>query len=291
MTPVFKMRSRFSFAVPAALARAAAALREIDKAPQQILIEAKILEITLDQNENFGVDWTRVFNADGPDVAAATGFATRIGPRFYLNLVNKNIDAYLSALSNKGRVHTLATPRLLALEDQEASTNVGDQLGYRLTTTINNVTSESIQFLDTGVILRVTPSIDADGRIMLKVRPEVSSGTVSAGIPSKKTTEVNTQLVADDGQPVLIGGLIKRSKTYRRQGIPLLSDIPVIGAAFSSTDDGGSATETIVVITPRIVPAGGAAIDGVTERTLQQAEQAMQVRSEVLDRKLERIAD
>lgn len=276
---------------PAGLARAAAALREIDKAPQQILIEAKILEITLDQNENFGVDWTRVFNADGPDVAAATGFATRVGPRFYLNLVNKNIDAYLSALSNKGRVHTLATPRLLALEDQEASTNVGDQLGYRLTTTINNVTSESIQFLDTGVILRVTPSIDADGRIMLKVRPEVSSGTVSAGIPSKKTTEVNTQLVANDGQPVLIGGLIKRSKTYRRQGIPLLSDIPVIGAAFSSTDDGGSATETIVVITPRIVPAGGAAIDGVTERTLEQAEQAMQVRSDALDRKLERIAD
>jgi len=274
-------------ATAAGLERAALVLREIDRAPQQILIEAKILEITLDQNENFGVDWSRVFSGDGPDTVGATGFATRAGPRFFLNLVNGNIEAYLSALSNKGRVHTLATPRLLALEDQEASTNVGDQLGYRLTTTINNVTSESIEFLDTGVILRVTPSVDADGRIMMKIRPEVSSGSVSAGIPSKKTTEVNTQLVASDGQPVLIGGLIKRSRTYRRLGIPLLSDIPVIGGAFGSTDDGGAATETIVVITPRIVPASGPAIDGVTERTLQQAEQTMRTRGDVLDRKLD----
>lgn len=273
----------------AGLQRAASVLREIDRAPQQILIEAKILEITLDQTENFGVDWSRVFS-EGPDMFGATGFATRVGPRFYLNVVNKNIEAYLSALSNKGRVHTLATPRLLALEDQEATTNVGDQLGYRLTTTINNVTSESIQFLDTGVILRVTPSVDADGRILLKVRPEVSSGSVSAGVPSKKTTEVNTQLVANDGQPVLIGGLIKRSANYRRLGVPLLSDIPVIGGIFASTDDGGSATETIVVITPRIVPAGGVAIDDRTERTLHEAEQAMRTRNEVLDRKLDSIA-
>ena len=274
-------------ATAAGLERAALVLREIDRAPQQILIEAKILEITLDQNENFGVDWSRVFSGDGPDTVGASGFATRAGPRFFLNLVNGNIEAYLSALSNKGRVHTLATPRLLALEDQEASTNVGDQLGYRLTTTINNVTSESIEFLDTGVILRVTPSVDADGRIMMKIRPEVSSGSVSAGIPSKKTTEVNTQLVASDGQPVLIGGLIKRSRTYRRLGIPFLSDIPVIGGAFGSTDDGGAATETIVVITPRIVPSSGPAIDGVTERTLQQAEQTMRTRGDMLDRKLD----
>ncbi|QBE65453.1 type II secretion system protein GspD [Pseudoduganella lutea] len=274
----------------AGIERATRALRAIDVAPQQILIEAKILEITLDQAENFGIDWSRVFNSNGPDMVGTTGFATRGGPLFYLGVINNNIEVYLSALSNKGRVHTLATPRLLALEDQEATTNVGDQLGYRLTTTINNVTSESIQFLDTGVILRVTPSVDADGRIVMKVRPEVSSGTVSAGIPSKKTTEVNTQLVANDGQAVLIGGLIKSSRTYRRQGVPFLADLPVVGKAFSSTDDGGLTTETIVVITPRIVPPGGIAIDDASERKLQQAERNLDVRSDALDRKLERIA-
>ncbi|TWI69762.1 type II/III secretion system protein [Pseudoduganella lurida] len=273
----------------AGIARATQALRAIDLAPQQILIEAKILEITLDQTENFGVDWSRVFNGNGPDTVGATGFATRAGPRFFLNVINNNVEAYLSALSNKGRVHTLATPRLLALEDQEATTNVGDQLGYRVTTTINNVSTESIQFLDTGVILRVTPSVDADGRIMLKVRPEVSSGSVSSGIPSKKTTEVNTQLVADNGQPVLIGGLIKSSRNYRRQGIPLLVDLPVVGKAFGATDDGGSLTETIVVITPRIVPAGGT-IDAVSERKLHLVEGGLESNTKALDHKLERLA-
>jgi type II secretory pathway component GspD/PulD (secretin) len=274
----------------AGLARAASVLREIDRPPRQILIEAKILEITLDQNENFGVDWSRIVNANGPDTVGTTGFTTNVGPRFFMNLVNNNIEAHLTALSNKGRVHTLATPRLLALEDQEASTNVGDQLGYRLTTTINNVTTESIQFLDTGVILRVTPSIDVDGRIMMKVRPEVSSGSVSAGIPSKKTTEVSTQLVARDGQPVLIGGLIKSSRNYRRQGIPLLSDIPLLGRAFSSTEDGGATTETIVLITPRIVSAEGPEVDPASAARVEQAEQVFRLRSDVLDQKLDRIA-
>jgi type II secretory pathway component GspD/PulD (secretin) len=273
----------------AGLARAARVLREIDSPPKQILIEAKILEITLDRSDVFGVDWSRVFNGNGPDTVGTTGLTTSVGPRFFLNVVNNNIEAHLTALTNKGRVHTLATPRLLALEDQEASTNVGDQLGYRLTTTINNVTTESIQFLDTGVILRVTPSIDADGRIMMKVRPEVSSGSVSGGIPSKKTTEVNTQLIAHDGQPVLIGGLIKSSSTYRRQGIPLLSDIPLLGRAFSSTDDGGATTETIVLITPRIVSADGPVVDGVSEKKLEDAEKVLKLRGDVLDQKIERI--
>ncbi|WBS01075.1 hypothetical protein OU994_22590 [Pseudoduganella sp. SL102] len=290
VTVLEQTRSVVIESTDAGIARARQALRAIDVAPQQILIEAKILEITLDQSENFGIDWAHVFNANGPDIVGATGFATRAGPRFHLGLVNNSIEVYLSALSNKGRVHTLATPRLLALEDQEATTNVGDRLGYRLTTTINNVTSESIEFLDTGVILRVTPSVDAEGRILLKVRPEVSSGSISAGIPSKKTTEVNTQLVANDGQAVLIGGLIKNSRTYRRQGLPFLSDLPVVGKAFSSTDDGGMTTETIVVITPRIVPAGGIAIDDASVRKLHQAEHGMEQRAGTLDRKLERIA-
>jgi type II secretory pathway component GspD/PulD (secretin) len=139
------------------------------------------------------------------------------------------------------------------------------------------------------VILRVTPSIDADGRILMKVRPEVSSGTVSGGIPSKKTTEVNTQLIAHDGQPVLIGGLIKSSSNYRRQGIPLLSDVPLLGRVFSNTDDGGSTTETIVLITPRIVAADGPVLDAVSEKKVEEAERALKVRGDVLDQKIERI--
>jgi type II secretory pathway component GspD/PulD (secretin) len=238
---------------PEGMGRIVALLREVDVQPRQIMIEAKILEITLDDNENFGIDWTRIFSADGVNTIGTTGLAQRGVAGLVFNYVNKNVDVYLSALSNKGRVRTLATPKLLALENQEATTNIGDKLGYRLTTTINNVTSESIQFLETGVILRVTPSVDSDGKIVLRVRPEVSSGSVQAGIPSKKTTEVSTQMVAEDGQPILIAGLIKTSEGKRRIGIPLLGDVPGIGKLFSNNETTGSSTETIVMITPRIV--------------------------------------
>jgi len=239
---------------PEGLKRIAALLREIDTQPQQIMIEAKILEITLDENENFGIEWNKVFSGDGVNRIGTSRLVERTTPGLVFNFVNRNVDVFLNALNNKGRVRTLATPKLLTLENQEATTNIGDKLGYRVTTTINNVTSETIEFLETGVILRVTPSVDADGRIALRVRPEVSSGTLLGGIPSKKTTEVNTQLVAENGQSILIGGLIKATAGQRRIGVPLLGDVPVVGKLFSNNEMTGNSTETIVLITPRIVP-------------------------------------
>lgn len=257
------------------IVRAEALLREIDVRPKQIMIEAKILEITLDDNQNFGIDWKKILSADGVNGVGTQGLAQHGQQGLFFNLVNHNIEAFLSALSNKGRVRTLATPKLLALENQEATTNIGDKLGYRLTTTINNVTSESVQFLETGVILRVTPSVDAEGKIVMRVRPEVSSGSVLAGIPSKKTTEVNTQLVAEDGQAILIGGLIKTSSGARRTGVPLLGDLPVVGRLFASDERIGSSTETIVLITPHIVPAGGGPNDAEMADVVERAEQEL----------------
>ncbi|UVW28737.1 type II secretion system protein GspD [Massilia sp. H6] len=261
---------------PAGVRRIEQLLREIDSQPQQVMIEAKILEITLDDNEQFGIDWTKVFSANGTNRIGVGGLAQRTGSGLFFNYVNRNVDIYLNALSTKGRVRTLATPKLMTLENQEASTNIGDKLGFRLTTTINNVTSESIQFLETGVILRVTPSVDNQGRISLRIRPEVSSGSVLGGIPSKKTTEVTTQLVAEDGQSILIAGLIKTSAGQRRLGVPILADVPVIGKLFSNNEDTGSSTETIVLITPRIVPTRAAGPDAQVVERVNQAEYELQ---------------
>lgn len=256
---------------PDGMKRIVALLREIDTQPQQIMIEAKILEITLDENENFGIEWNKIFSADGVNRVGTSRLVERTTPGLVFNYVNRNVDVFLNALNNKGRVRTLATPKLLTLENQEASTNIGDKLGYRVTTTINNVTSETIEFLETGVILRVTPSVDADGRIALRVRPEVSSGTLLGGIPSKKTTEVNTQLVAENGQSILIGGLIKATSGQRRVGVPLLGDVPVVGKLFSNNEHTGTSTETIVLITPRIVPTRPA---GEDVREIERVERA-----------------
>lgn len=242
---------------PENVARMAGVIRELDRPPAQILIEAKILEITLDDTQQFGVDWSHVFGTGNRSAVGTQGLAARNLPGLFFNLVNDNVRVYLNALSSKGKVNTLATPKLLTVENQEAVTNIGDKIGYKVTTTINNVSTESVQFLETGTILRVLPSVDADGRITMKIRPEVSSGSISAGIPSKKTTEVTTQFIAEDGQSILIGGLIKNSGVYRRTGVPVISNIPGIGGLFSATENAGVSTETIVIITPKIMRGFG----------------------------------
>ena len=102
-----------------------------------------------------------------------------------------------------GRVRTLSTPKLLALEHEEAEVIIGDRIGYRVTTTINQVTTESIEFLESGIILNVQPYVDRNGRIMMDIHPEVSTGTITNdGMPNQTTTEVTTQLLADDGQTI-----------------------------------------------------------------------------------------
>jgi type II secretory pathway component GspD/PulD (secretin) len=265
-------------------------LAEIDVQPQQILIEAKILEITLDDSESFGINWNKVFSSGGTtgSIGTAALAAPVVGPRFFFSLVNTNLEVFLAALSSKGRVRTLSTPKLLALENQEASTVIGDQTGYRVTTTINQVTTESIQFLESGVILRVTPSVDERGRIMMKIHPEVSTASISDGIPSKKSTEVTTQLLAEDGQAVFIGGLIKTTAEQRRTGVPLLGDIPVLGNLFVRSEDKiGPNAETVVMITPHIVRQEE--INHIERAKVEAMENLLLQRSDRLENKLERV--
>jgi len=239
---------------PEFLERIARLLPEIDAMPTQVFIEGKILEVTLSDNEAFGVDWKQLLTVNGEQGA----FGTRLlsdptSAGLFVNLVTPHLQLALDTLRSTGRVRTLSTPRLLALENQEASVIVGDRQGFRVTTTVNQVTTESIEFLESGVILKVTPSVDKTGRIMMAIHPEVSTGTIKDGIPAQTTTEVTTQLVAEDGQTVFIGGLIKNTRNKNRRGVPGLSRIPVLGRLFSRTEDISVKTETVVMITPHVV--------------------------------------
>ncbi len=239
---------------PEFITRIEGLLREVDAAPKQVLIEAKILEITLNDTESFGIDWSRVMSSDGTERFGTVGLAERPATTgFFFQGVSRNIELFLSALSSKGRVRTLSAPKLLALENQEATVKIGDNIGYKLTTTINQVTSESVQFLETGIILRVTPAVNEQGQVLLKIHPEVSTGTLLAGIPSKRTTEVTSELIANDGQAVFVGGLIKRSLGSNRDGVPILGDLPGIGLLFSRVGESVTMTETIVLITPHVI--------------------------------------
>jgi len=237
-------------------------LEEVDGQPRQILIEAKILEITLKDEETFGIDW-QATRGDG--TFGTNSFANRDSQGLFFNRLGTNINAYLSALSESGRVRTLSTPRLLVLEDQEAEVIVGDKIGYSVVTTTGNTTTESVEFLESGTILRVKANVDGQERIMLEVHPEVSTGELVGGLPIQKTTEVTTNLLAESGEEIFIGGLLRRSKTDNQYGVPGLSKVPVVGALFRKTEDFGTRTETIVIMKPRIVEHTRAEIEPLAD--------------------------
>lgn len=238
---------------PEFIRRVESLLKAVDKRPRQVMIEAKILEVTLNDDENFGIDWSDLFSGQGGTGEYGTqGFTA--GPDaagFFFNMVTPNVSVALNALRDEGRLRTLSTPKLVALENQEASVVIGDRRGYQVTTTINQVTTESIEFLESGVILRVNVQIDEDERILMSVHPEVSTGTVDAnGIPSQTTTEVTTNLLIPSGETVFIGGLIKKSEVDRRQSVPGLNRVPVVRRLFTGTKNTQITTETVVLITP-----------------------------------------
>ncbi len=240
--------------LPSFIGRIETILEEIDQEPKQIFIEAKILEVTLRDSESFGLDWSKLFTSDGGTGAVGTrGLSNPLSPGLFFDLVTPNVEVALDTLFTRGRLRTLSTPKLLALENQEAEVVIGDRLGFRVTTTINQITSETIEFLESGVILRVLPSVDGQGRIMLTIHPEVSTGRVEDGIPNQVTTEVTTQMLVENGQTVFIGGLIRRSLDQNREGVPVLGDIPLVGRVFSNKSDSSLNTETVVMITPHIV--------------------------------------
>lgn len=273
--------------MPANITRIERLLREVDRQPQQILIEAKILEITLDDTESFGLDWKRVFSeGSGSGEFGGQGLGSSGSPGFFFSFVHPKVELYLNALKGRGRVRTLSTPKLLALENEEASVIIGDRIGYKVTTTINQVTTESIEFLESGVILKVRPSVDNHEKVMLNIHPEVSTGNITSGIPSQTTTEVTTQLLVPNGQTVFIGGLMKNRQSESRDGVPLLSDIPGVGRLFANSEQISINTETIVLITPYIVDTTVSNITPVETLKVERAEIELTKKSEKIEKEI-----
>ncbi len=248
---------------PQFLNRIGRLLKAIDRQPRQILIEAKILEVGLRDGESYGLDWAKLFNYDGGEGSIGVrGLSNPGSPGLFFDLVTPNVEIFLDSLRARDRLRTLSTPKLLALEDKEAETIIGDRLGYNVTTTIDNVTTTSVEFLETGVILKVRPSVDGQGRVLLEIHPEVSTGTVSDdGIPSQKTTEVTTTMLVESGKTVFIGGLISQTTQESREGVPVLGDIPLIGLAFSNRAINSINSELVVLITPHIIDREAGAMD------------------------------
>jgi len=245
-----------------------------DTPPKQVMIEAKILEVTLTEDMSLGINWEKILGdvrigtgglsaAVMPSAAAAASAAAispipATGSGIFGNIITgagsrQQFAAAVDALQTKTRVNTLSTPKILAIHGEEARVQVGGQQGYRVTTVSDGIATEGISFIDTGTILQITPFIKDDDNILLNVKPSIKSATIEGGIPVVNTTDVSTWLLAKNGETVFIGGLIRDTKSRTREMIPCLGSIPLIGVLFARVFYGIGKSELVVLITPQIL--------------------------------------
>jgi len=241
-----------------------------DRMPKQVMIEARILEVTLTDDMSLGVNWEKILG----DVRIGTGglgTATMPTPEgvspvpstgagVFANIItgagsSQQFTAALDALQTKTRVETLSTPKILAIHGKEASVQVGGKQGYRVTTVKDGVPLEDIEFIDTGTMLKITPYINDEGNVLLNVMPNIASARIEGGIPVVNTTTVSTWLLAKNRETAFIGGLIRDTKTRTRQMIPCLGSIPLLGSLFGRTVQGTGKSELVILITPYIFDA------------------------------------
>jgi type IV pilus assembly protein PilQ len=245
---------------PQRLEQIAVLVQAADQRPRQVMIEARILEVTLTDDMALGVNWTEVLN-EGKLSTRLTqdGFANNASgarPGFFATLRRGDLRALFEALETKTRVRALANPKVLGLDNRTAEIIIGGRLGYFVTTSTSSATLQSVQFIEVGTQLKLTPHIADDGSVLMDVHPEVSDGEVVNGLPRENTTEATTTVLVPAGETLFLGGLIRDKVTRTRSGVPILGRIPVLGWLFGRTSDVHEKSEIVVLVTPVVADAG-----------------------------------
>ncbi|MCG8450700.1 MAG: type II and III secretion system protein [Pirellulales bacterium] len=243
---------------PAHLAQIAEYICQVDQPPRQVLIEAHILQIDLDEECRNGFDYEQITSFRGNRIRFfSEGLANAAAPTAsFLEVDGAGLNSLLELLQTTTDAKTLASPRVLAVSGQEARIQIGDQLGYRITTTTQTSSLESVEFLDVGVVLTVTPRITRDGRVLMRIKPEVSNGQIdpNTGLPAEETTEVETDILLNSGQGMVIGGLIQETDSIIQSKVPWLGDLPYLGLLFQRRTQAKVRSEIVVTLLPHVQP-------------------------------------
>jgi len=249
------------------------AIERLDEEPLQVLIEAQVLIVDLSDELQYGVAWFLSNSQPGEDgfpglpegnfVDSSAGNNIRFGAGTnFLGAIADNVgddfvSATINALEAISDVRTISAPSLMVRNNSEARINVGTQVPIQSTsfTGGSDTTFGSTQFLNTGVILSVTPRVNPGGLVYMTVSQEVSSPGErnQQGNPAINTRTIDTEVAVQSGQTIVLGGLIQEDTTDSRDGVPFLQRIPGLGALFRSTTKSLTRSETLVLITPTVV--------------------------------------
>jgi len=237
-------------------------IKELDVILPQVLIEVKIIEVTLDDNTKFGIEWMweHATNIKGEsyDQNGKTSFGLTdelYGLKYAI--LGQTIEGLLMALEKNTKVNILSTPKILTLDNHEAVINISQEVPYLESTqeTGSGSVITSYNYKDVGVILTVTPRINKSETVSLDVNQQINNlvefTLFNAPVISKR--EATASVTVKDGQTMIIGGIIEDNKTETINRVPILSSIPFIGKLFQRKETTAGKTELMVFITPRII--------------------------------------
>jgi general secretion pathway protein D len=259
-------------------------IRDLDVLPRQVLIDARIYEVDLTGALTSGISAFLDLRSNLPNPLTTTASISASGTlsvsTFNILSNTKAIQEFLSAGENRDRVKTLSAPSILVTDNTSARIQVGSQVpiptGSSLTPVQsggNSLFAQTIQYLDIGVILSITPRVNASGIVSLNITQEVSSAipntTSQIVAPVVNKTAFQTSVILRDGQPLALGGIIETSDSYTTSRVPFLGRIPGVGALFGSTSKNTSRKELVLLLTPHVA---------------QDTEQASSATSELTDR-------
>lgn len=275
-------------------------IKQLDMYPKQVLIEVVIAEVNLDDTNQFGIQWSllKSVNIDGSVYNGVAQNTSPLGPSLFiptstqsfpalgdgssgLSLILFNPDritAMIHALASTTKLNVLSSPRLLVMDKEEASIEVGSDIPTATSTTVgtNTGTTQNIEYKTVGIKLKIKPSINDEKTVVLNIEQEVSDklanvvvGGEGFSYPAFSTRLTKTSVVVPDNHGISIGGIIKESNEKGYQGIPLLSSIPFLGNFFRYTTMTKSKTELIIFLTPHVV-TNRAEADMVTSDFVQQ---------------------
>jgi len=261
------------------------ALKKLDVQPLQVLVEASIVEVTLDKELKYGLQWFfknspgRFSGVGGLNIPSSGEVGGALNGAFspadftYALFDAAGTRAVLNAVAGDSRLNVLSSPSLMVLDNHTATIRVGDQVPIRTSETTNtssddlNTTSQ-IQYRDTGVSLEVTPRVNNGGMVIMDITQRVDdvNQTDTSGIdsPTIIQREITTSVAVQSGETIVLGGLIRENKQKADRGIPFLKDIPIVGILFAGAEKIESKTELVVMIKPVAIANSNDARD-VTE--------------------------
>lgn len=277
-------------------------LKSLDRVPKQVVIEAKLVEVTLDNSLDYGISWSGygekngtyfgsgdsanqvTVGGDSPGInqpAAGTGKtistpynaasggsgvnlpANLVYGAFRLGKVASNymFDAVITAAAKKGKAKVLSDPKVATLNNKEANINITTQIPYTTTETTASTPptlTTKVTYITTGIVLRVTPTINSDGRISMKINPTVSQpsatvASVAGGAPGIDTRSADTTVIVRNGETIVIGGLIHDTQSEAVFKVPILGDIPLLGYLFKKKSMSRTRMELLIFVTPKIL--------------------------------------